>query len=76
MKTDEQAQLVILANALSDIVDIATAQSNKLTSSSEFVVRIGDIAVGALTAAATYGQLPPFPTRAESQGPQRSLILK
>ncbi|HXZ18010.1 MAG TPA: hypothetical protein VEH77_18955 [Roseiarcus sp.] len=65
MTTDATAQLAILADALTEIVDVATAQPNTLDSSADLLARVGDIAAGALAAAATYGRLPPFPDAAE-----------
>ena len=65
MTTDATAQLAILADALTEIVDIATVQPNSFASSADLLTRVGDIAAGALAAAATYGQLPPFPAVAE-----------
>lgn len=60
MTKDAAAQLAILADALTEIVDLASGRPNSFASSSDLLTRAGDIAAEALTAAATYGQLPPF----------------
>lgn len=55
------AQLGILADALTRIIDIVAGQTNnqKLgNSSSELLERVGDVAAEALAAAATFGLLP------------------
>jgi hypothetical protein len=62
MTNDAAAQLAILADALTEIVDLTTVRSSSVALSDDLLDRMGEIAVGALTAAATYGQLPPFPT--------------
>jgi hypothetical protein len=62
MTNDAIAQLSILTEALTEIVDLATTRSSSVALSNDVVDRMGEIAAGALTAAATYGQLPPFPT--------------
>ncbi len=61
MTKDAAAQLAILADALTEIVDLATARPNSFVPPADLLTRVGDIAAEALTAAATYGQLPPFP---------------
>ena len=62
MTKDAAAQLAILADALTEIVDLASAlRPNPFASPSDLLTRAGDIAAEALTAAATYGQLPSFP---------------
>jgi hypothetical protein len=61
MTNDAIAQLSILTEALTEIVDLATARSSSVALSNDLLDRMGEIAAGALTAAATYGQLPPFP---------------
>ena len=62
MTNDAIAQLSILTEALTEIVDLATARSSSVALSNDLLDRMGEIAAGALTAAATYGQLPPFST--------------
>jgi hypothetical protein len=64
MTTDANAQLAILVEALTEIVDITTAQPGSFASPADLLIRVGDVAAGALVAAATYGQLPPFPSAA------------
>ncbi len=61
MTNDAIAQLSILTEALTEIVDLATARSSSVALSNDLLDRMGEIAAGALTAAATYGQLPPIP---------------
>ncbi len=61
------AQLAILADALTEIVDLATADPKTVAPPAEILARAGDIAAEALAAAATYGQLPPFAGAAETQ---------
>ncbi|BDV36583.1 hypothetical protein [Methylocystis iwaonis] len=60
MTNDAAAQLAILTEALTEIVDLATTRSSSVTLSDDLLDRMGEIAAGALTAAATYGQLPAF----------------
>ena len=60
MTTDTVAQLAILADALTEIVDLATADPKALAPPGEVLARAGDIAAEALAVAATYGRLPPF----------------
>lgn len=60
MTNDAIVQLSILTEALTEIVDLATARSSPVALSNDVLDRMGEIAAGALTAAATYGQLPPF----------------
>jgi hypothetical protein len=62
MTNDAIAQLSILTEALTEIVDLATARSSSVALSNDVLDRMGEIAAGALTAAATYGKLPPFST--------------
>jgi hypothetical protein len=61
MTNDAIAQLSILTEALTEIVDLTTARSSSVALSNDLLDRTGEIAAGALTAAATYEQLPPFP---------------
>lgn len=60
MRIDTASQLAILADALTEIVDLTTAQRKPAVSPDDLLNRMGDIAVEALTAAASYGRLPPF----------------
>jgi len=61
MTTDTVAQLAILANALTEIIDLATGgERNVSAPPGEMLARAGDIAAEALAVAATYGRLPPF----------------
>jgi len=60
MTTDAAMQLAILADALTEIVDLATADPKALAPPGEVLARAGDIAAEALAVAATYGRLPPF----------------
>jgi hypothetical protein len=61
MATDAAAQLAILADALTKIVDLATGGDRKVSAPPrEVLARAGDIAAEALAVAATYGRLPPF----------------
>ncbi len=60
MTTDAAAQLAILADALTEIVDLATGGERKvLAPPGEVLARAGDIAAQALAVASTYGRLPP-----------------
>lgn len=60
--SDREAQLAILADALTKIVDVATIGPATATPMVELLARSGDLAVQALVAAATYGPLPaPLP---------------
>ena len=75
MTTDAAAQLAILADALTEIVDLATADPKTVAPPGEVLARAGDIAAEALAAAATYGRLPPFAgaeTRDEAANSRRS----
>ena len=68
MTTDTAAQLAILADALTEIVDFATGGEKKvLAPPGEVLARAGDIAAEALAVAATYGRLPPFSQAAETR---------
>ena len=55
--TDTHAQLTILADALTEVIDLAGDKSNMPVPA--FVERVADLAASALMAAATYGPLPP-----------------
>jgi len=68
MTTDAAAQLAILADALTKIVDLATGGEKKVSAPPrEVLARAGDIAAEALAVAATYGRLPPFAEAAETR---------
>jgi hypothetical protein len=61
MTTDAATQLAILADALTQIVDLATGGEKQVSAPpGEALARAGDIAAQALAVAATYGRLPPF----------------
>jgi dihydrodipicolinate synthase/N-acetylneuraminate lyase len=60
---DKDAQLAILADALTKIVDVATIGADATAPAVELLARAGDLAAQALAAAATYG---PLPSPAES----------
>jgi hypothetical protein len=55
MTKDITAQLAILADALTQIVDLTAARATSGASSDELLKRAVDIAAGALAAAATMG---------------------
>ena len=65
MTKDAAAQLAILADALTEIVDLATADPKTVAPAEQVLARAGDVAAEALAAAATYGRLPPFAGAAE-----------
>ena len=67
MTTDTAAQLAILTDALTEIVDLATADPRTVAPPAEILARAGDVAAEALAAAATYGRLPPFAGTAETR---------
>ena len=72
MTIDAAAQLAILADALTEIVDLATADPKTVAPPEQVLARAGEIAAEALAAAATYGRLPPFAgaeTRDEAANP-------
>ena len=56
---DKDAQLAILADALTKIVDVAAMDQNGAPATAELLIRAGDLAAQALSVAATYGPLPP-----------------
>ncbi len=72
MTNDAAAQLAILTEALTEIVDLTTTPPCPVALSGDLLDRMGEIAAGALTAAATYGQLPPFPTEIRIRGEARN----
>lgn len=57
-----------MGDALTEIVDLTTVQRKSAISPNDLLDRMGDIAVEALTAAATYGRLPPFATDVDKPG--------
>ena len=65
--TDTTTQLAILSDALVKIIELGPLATEGKASPVDLLTRSGDIAAQALTAAATYGQLPPF---AEPLAPQ------
>jgi hypothetical protein len=67
MTTDAIAQLAILADALTEIVDLATADPKAVAPPAQVLARAGDIAAEALAAAGTYGRLPPFAQAGETR---------
>jgi hypothetical protein len=68
MTPNTAAQLAILADALTEIVDLATGGERKmLAPPAEVLARAGGIAAEALAAAATYGRLPPFARAGETR---------
>jgi hypothetical protein len=68
MTNDPAAQLVILTEALTEIVDLTTVPSKPVSPPADLLDRMSEIAAGALIAAATYGQLPPFPSEVGQLG--------
>jgi len=56
--TDTTTQLAILSDALVKIIDLCPMAGK--AEPADLLTRAGDIAAQALTAAATYGPLPPF----------------
>lgn len=68
MTNDAAAQLVILTEALTEIIDLTTAPSKQIDQPADLLDRMSEIAASALIAAATYGQLPPFPSEVSRLG--------
>jgi hypothetical protein len=58
--TDTTTQLAILSDALVNIIDLAPLAAAGKAGPADLLTRAADIAAQALSAAATYGQLPPF----------------
>jgi hypothetical protein len=58
--TDTTTQLAILSDALVKIIDLGPLADSGKAAPADLLSRAGDIAAQALTAAATYGPLPPF----------------
>ena len=67
MTPDAATQLAILTDALTEIVDLATADPKTVAPPEQVLARAGDIAAEALAAAATYGRLPPFAQAGETR---------
>jgi hypothetical protein len=68
MTTDTVAQLAILADALTEIIELATGSERNVSAPpGEMLARAGDIAAEALAVASTYGRLPPFAQAGETQ---------
>jgi hypothetical protein len=59
MTSNAAAQLAILADALTEIVDLASGGQKLIAPPVEPLARAGDLAAEALRVAATYGALPP-----------------
>ena len=59
MTSNTAAQLAILADALTEIVDLASGGPKLVAPPVELLARAGDLAAEALRVAATYGPLPP-----------------
>ena len=68
MTTDAVTQLAILADALTEIVDLATGGEKQMSAPpAEVLARAGDIAAQALAVASTYGRLPPLAEAGETR---------
>jgi hypothetical protein len=65
--TDTTTQLAILSDALVKIIELGPLAAESIAASADLLIRAGDIAARALTAAATYGQLPPFAEPVDGQ---------
>ena len=59
MTSNAAAQLAILADALTEIVDLASGGPKLVAPAVELLARAGDLAAEALRVAATHGPLPP-----------------
>jgi len=70
MTPNAAAQLAILADALTEIVDLASGGQKLVAPPVELLARAGDLAAEALRVAATYGPLPPgvMPVEAREDG--------
>jgi hypothetical protein len=66
--TDTTTQLAILSDALVKIIDLCPMAGK--AEPADLSTRAGDIAAQALTAAATYGALPPFADSLDFQSTQ------
>jgi len=58
--TDTTTQLAILSDALVKIIDLGPLAASMKATAADLLTRTSDIAAQALTAATTYGPLPPF----------------
>jgi len=65
MMSNSATQLAILADALTEIVDLASCGPKLVAPPVELLARAGDLAAEALRVAATYGPLPPAVTPVE-----------
>jgi hypothetical protein len=65
--TDTTTQLAILSDALVKIIELGPLAAEGKAAPTDLLIRAGDIAAQALTAAATYGQLPPFAESLQTQ---------
>ena len=68
MMSNSATQLAILADALTEIVDLASGGLELVAPPVELLARAGDLAAEALRVAATYGPLPPGVTPVEARG--------
>ena len=59
MTSNAAAQLAILADALTEIVDLASGGPKLVAPPVDLLARAGDLAAEALAVAATHGPLPP-----------------
>jgi hypothetical protein len=66
MTPNAATQLAILADALTEIVDLASGGLELVAPPVELAARVGDIAAEALRVAATHGPLPPRMIAVES----------
>ena len=67
MTPNAAAQLAILADALTEIVDLASGGQKLAAPPVELLARAGDLAAEALRVAATHGPLPPGATPVEAR---------
>jgi hypothetical protein len=70
MTSNAPTQLAILADALTEIVDLASGGQKLVAPPVELLARAGDLAAEALRVTATYGPLPPgvMPIEAREDG--------
>lgn len=64
---DRRPNSPVLSDALIKIIDLGLLAAERKAASADLLIRAGDIAAQALTAAATYGRLPPFAEPVEGQ---------
>jgi hypothetical protein len=67
MTPNAAAQLAILADALTKIVDLASGSQELVAPPVELLARAADLAAEALRVAATHGPLPPAVTPVETR---------